>query len=305
MLIVQRQAESRITSCLDRRWHFESRIKEEESYALKIDSGRYYGNCCIEDMYACTIVVRNVSEISDAERSIESLFTIDERRPPNDSLTGKRAAEFRFDDLRLYCFLMPREFENRGPIHDVKFEVQIKTFLQHAWAIATHDMVYKSNTISWPMRRIAYQIKAMLEHAEVSIIEAEKLSGSPCIAKEDKETEKLRFMIENIICLWPKEKLPADVVRLSEISCNFLSLLKIEHEDFLRALMQASANGNGVNVENLSPYGVVVQTACDFFPNHVESVWRDKRIRKNIVIPPGVVLPASLGRPVSSKIIIL
>jgi hypothetical protein len=40
----------------DARWHYESRVKGLESFALKIESGRYYKPESLEDFFACTLV---------------------------------------------------------------------------------------------------------------------------------------------------------------------------------------------------------------------------------------------------------
>ena len=151
------------------RWHYESRVKELPSFALKIESGRFDNPRSLEDFFACTIVVANSTEIDEAEKLIDENFALQERRPQHPSHTHKASYAFPFDDLRLYVALADKPSVPPTDLIGIVFEVQIKTFLQHAWSIATHDLLYKTDDANWSKERIAYQIKAMLEHAEVSI----------------------------------------------------------------------------------------------------------------------------------------
>ena len=90
---------------------------------------------------------------------------------------------------------MPPESET-NKLSNITFEIQIKTFLQHAWDIAIHDIIYKGDDINWRMQRIAYQIKAMLEHAEVSIHEIERIKESEILPKENKHIQNLNKIKE-------------------------------------------------------------------------------------------------------------
>ena len=44
-------------------WHYEYRIKEVESFALKLESGRVPDPYSLEDFFGCTLVVRNALEV--------------------------------------------------------------------------------------------------------------------------------------------------------------------------------------------------------------------------------------------------
>src|SRR5713101_558345 len=87
---------------LHERWHYESRVKSDESFILKIESGRFGDPSALEDFFAATIVVRNGSEISEAEKLVTELFSFQSRRPKKDDTTKKAPEAFPFDDLRLY-----------------------------------------------------------------------------------------------------------------------------------------------------------------------------------------------------------
>ena len=130
-------------------WHYESRIKSELSVALKLESGRVRNPLAVEDFFACTLVVRNLSEIAEAEEELRGILNVVERRPPSVNWTHKAADAFPFDDVRLYANWKDDPALPPSKLDSIRFEIQIKTFLQHAWGIATHDLVYKTDDVSW------------------------------------------------------------------------------------------------------------------------------------------------------------
>lgn len=173
-------------------WHYIGRIKTLESFALKLETGRFAEPSSMEDFFACTIVVDNLSQIKLAEQLLREQFEIVSRRPKNDEDTHKEPHSFQYDDLRLYSRLKSESFLPDSVLSRIVFEIQIKTFLQHAWSIATHDLIYKSNEISWSKERIAYQIKAMLEQAELSISTVANFSEHQQVSKENSNTKRLK-----------------------------------------------------------------------------------------------------------------
>jgi ppGpp synthetase/RelA/SpoT-type nucleotidyltranferase len=226
---------------LQSRWHYESRVKSIEAFTLKIESGRYLDPSALEDFFAATIVVRNITEITEAETIASGLFSVVKRRPKKDAETHKSPEQFPFDDLRLYVSWKDDPAVPVTGLKDIIFELQIKTFLQHAWSIATHDLVYKSDDASWSKARIAYQIKAMLEHAEVSIQEATRLSESTSLAKSDLRTSSLRKFISLITELWSKDDLPSDVRRLAENVMYLAQLVQLQPDDLATLLNEDKA----------------------------------------------------------------
>ena len=189
-----------------------------------------------------------------------NLFDHSERRPPVDTETHKSPDAFPFDDLRLYVRWKDDPALPPSRLHGTLFEIQIKTFLQLAWSIATHDLIYKSDEANWSKMRIAYQIKAMLEHAEVSIQEATRLSECSTLAKTDRKTASLRTFIVLLGDLWQKGDLPANVRRLAENIMHLADLVKIDAQELKHLLEQERVQGRGPLTLNLTPYGVVVQT---------------------------------------------
>jgi hypothetical protein len=211
-----------------RNWHYESRIKSEISVALKPESGRIKDPREIEDFFACTLVVRNLSDLDEAEGILKSKFRIVERSPRSIKSTHKYAEVFPFDDIRIYAHWKDNPMVRSTGLENVRFEAQVKTFLQHAWGIATHDLVYKADNVSWSRQRIAFQIKAMLEHAEISIQEAEQLAKTTAIQKAHKKTEELKQIIQLLKETWEGEFLPNDLRRLAENIRNVMALADIK-----------------------------------------------------------------------------
>ena len=290
---LQEVADKLLKSRLEKGWHFESRVKTVESFTLKAESGRIPDLSQVEDFYASTIVVRNGSQIKDAERIVRSLFAVDSRRPKSDTETHKQPDSFPFDDLRLYVRWVDDPVGPPSELAGVLFEVQVKTFLQHAWSIATHDLIYKTDEVSWSRMRIAYQIKAMLEHAELSIQEAANLSGSGALAKSDVQTQKIQSYLHLLTELWEKEQLPNDLRRLAENIIFLAKSVSIDADQLRDLLIQEREEGRGPLTMNLSPYGVIVQTLLNREFDKLSSALARDDARIRILIPEEIDLPPS------------
>ncbi|MCL4807723.1 MAG: hypothetical protein KJ062_07995 [Thermoanaerobaculia bacterium] len=251
------------------RWHYESRLKELESFALKLETGRVASVKDLEDFFACTIVVENRQAIGKALELVRELFQVDYMRPESMERTSKRATDFPFDDLRVYARWKEEDAYPRTGVEGILFEIQIKTFLQHAWMIATHDLVYKTDRPSWPKARIAFQIKAMLEHAEASILGAEELAALPDLKMCDDQTSHVLEVLGFVERHWDARQLPRDRVRLAQNIADLMKALRVELSEMDEALRKESAEGRGDEILNLSPYATLLQTILKRLPEKV------------------------------------
>ena len=264
-----------------------------QSFALKVESGRGFRGDTLEDFFACTLVVENSTAVMEAESLVRKNFVINERRPPAAADTRVWPETFRFEDLRLYARsmalndLMPRGFEN------CVFEIQLKTFLQHAWTIATHDLVYKSGDRRWGRSRIAFQVKAMLEQAETAIGAA---TVEDVVALVDRPYRPYREVSDVVVALkarWPDESLPEDRGTLAANLIALMRALKMEIADFFQLLDDATNDGRGANTVNLSPFAACVQSVIDKRRGEFLAYLQGKKQHSDFV----VVLPSELELP--------
>lgn len=276
------------------RWHFESRLKEELSYALKLETGRY-PSPGIDDFYAATIVVEDYSKIEQSIAIVQNNFEILIKRPTN-AVSGKQKPwDFQFSDVRLICCLGERWRDKEG-LYQLKFEVQIKTFLQHAWSIATHDLIYKSSSPNWALERVAYQLKSMLEHAELSILEAKTLGESSLLQRDHLDYHHVSECISLFHEFWEEEELPPDLKRLAE---NTIQLLKIYDSSIeeLRFSLQVKKNELGGNLYlNVSPFNTIVETLYSRDRGKFLVCLDKLEAKKRFLIIPSGIAPASDDR---------
>jgi hypothetical protein len=118
--------------------------------------------------------------------------------------------------------------------------------------------VYKTDDVDWASSRIAYQAKAMLENAELSISEAKTLTSSAMLARSDAKCSELRATIDRISKRWEPALLPKDLRRLAENVHGLCRALRISGDDLWKIIDQATAAGEGAKTLNLSPYAAVL-----------------------------------------------
>ena len=289
--VLQRQIDSALRTGKASRWHYESRVKGLESFALKVESGRVPRPAELEDFLGCTIVVPTAADINKALRLVTERFEVVERRPPTDTETRKDADVFRFDDLRLYCRRGNDGSRPDEPIDAILFEIQIKTFLQHAWAIATHDLSYKTDDVKWGKDRIVAHLKAAIEFAELTVQQAEQLAQSPSLQLDHRRTDEVRGIVDVLRRHWARADLPENLRGLASTLWGLFRDLGLTPDALDEMLADEVRRSGGLSV-NLSPYGMIVQLLLHHRRAGLERVLRDRRLRSVLVLTPELALPA-------------
>lgn len=295
--VLSQKIDQLVSSKKKRTWHFIHRLKTPESFALKLETGRFTEASIFDDFFACTLVVENLDEITNAKKLIESLFEIVYKRPQSDNFTFKNTDSFPFDDLRLYCRLGSKyQSPIANEVSELVFEVQIKTFLQHAWSIATHDIIYKTDQISWGKERVAYQVKAALEQAEVAISGAKNLSTVKELAKENKLVKKINRVIILLSKHFKYEDLPDDKRRLSQNVLALIDTLEISIQELEKIVVEETKAGKGSLLKNLSPFQIIVNSIYNQEPDKILKFLRMRKDSKyKILLSPEMSIPQLKG----------
>jgi hypothetical protein len=218
------------------------------------------------------------------------LFDLKQHRPKHVTETPLPAHSFDFDDLRLYVAWRDDPVQKPTGLNGLMFEFQIKTFLQHAWSVATHDLVYKTDDVNWATSRIAFLVKAALENAELSIAEARRLTDAPALNKSDRASNELLLTISEIRRRWSAEQLPKDLRRLALAVGDMARLLKLTSDQVWKCVDDATENGSGAKTLNLSPHGAILAAILEMngpsIPDRLTSAKRGR-----IFVPVEIELP--------------
>ncbi len=271
-------------------WFYISRVKSMESFAQKIETGRVKCPSAMEDFFACTLVVPTSDHVGLASNLIRAQFEVSYQRPQNVRKTHKPSSSFVFDDFRMYVKMKGIDVDRKRSLKGIVFEVQIKTILQHAWAIATHDLIYKSASADWPLERIAYQIKAMLEHAEIAIFKATDLAQAPAVDKKDKRTADITQLLRYIENTWDRDRLPENLRRLSESIFEVLTICDLRVDRFPTIIEDEQRRFGGLPLD-LSPYAFTVQALANSSVIDLEEKLNSDRTDVRVVTHSGMELP--------------
>ena len=123
----------------------EHRVKEEKSLAGKLERKGDLYNVFedITDILGCRVICFLSDEVEKVGKKVEEKFVVDWENSSNKKDLLKENA-FGYLSLHYICSL---PFGDKWPdeICGKKFEIQIRTILQHAWSAIHHDIGYKSD----------------------------------------------------------------------------------------------------------------------------------------------------------------
>lgn len=122
----------------------EHRVKKEDSLIGKLErkSDKYRSLGDLTDILGIRVICFFGDDVDRVGRMIEELFAVDWENSV-DKRALIKANSFGYLSLHYVCTL-PAGQEYPTELYSRKFEIQVRTTLQHTWACIEHDMGYKS-----------------------------------------------------------------------------------------------------------------------------------------------------------------
>lgn len=217
----------------------EHRVKEEKSLEGKLyRSGDWYQKLeDLTDLVGARVILYFSDDVDKIGKLVEQAFDIDWTLS-SDKRTLLDPDSFGYLSLHYICSL-PKESGYQEDLCNIRFEIQIRSILQHAWAQINHDMGYKSQFgVPRTVVREFARLSGLLELADEEFVRARDHIGS--------------YIAET------REKIKND--NAGDVSIDLISLKEyMLHNRSMRAFLDELAAIEGSEIAEIDPESYIAQ----------------------------------------------
>ena len=217
----------------------EHRVKEEKSLEGKLyRSGDWYQKLeDLTDLVGARVILYFSDDVDKIGKLVEQAFDIDWTLS-SDKRTLLDPDSFGYLSLHYICSL-PKDCGYQAELCNIRFEIQIRSILQHAWAQINHDMGYKSQFgVPRTVVREFARLSGLLELADEEFVRARDHIGS--------------YIAET------REKIKND--NAGDVSIDLISLKEyMLHNRSMRAFLDELAAIEGSEIAEIDPESYIAQ----------------------------------------------
>jgi len=158
--------------------YISSRVKEKDSLSKKltIKENKYSSINDITDIVGCRIISYFEDDVDTIVNILKKEFVVDIKNSVNKK-DNIQSNKFGYLSYHIICSISPERLNlvEYQKYEDLKFEIQVRSILQHAWAEIEHDIGYKSRLeIPNHIRRKFSRIAGLLETADENFCDIKK-----------------------------------------------------------------------------------------------------------------------------------
>ena len=219
----------------------EHRVKSEDSLAGKLaKKGDFYQSLDdLTDILGARVITFFADDVDKIGKLVEQTFVIDWDRS-SDKRALIKADTFGYLSLHYICSLRPEDGYSEE-LSRKRFEIQIRTILQHTWAAINHDLGYKSEFgVPRAIARELSRVAGLLEIADDQFVRVR---------------DNMQFYTEDI-----RQKITAD--KADDFLIDIVSLREyVQRNRKMQAFLRELANISGAEIRFIDPESYIDQLA--------------------------------------------